>query len=114
MRTDESYLLDMLLAARKIKQFTEGMTQETFDGSELHQSAIIRELQVIGEAARSISQSVKDTYPEIEWVPIGGLRNRIIHEYFRLRLEVIWEAVETDIAPLIAALEAILPSDEKS
>ncbi|MBI5668291.1 MAG: DUF86 domain-containing protein [Chloroflexi bacterium] len=59
MRSDESFLLDMIIAAQNIREFTVGLTQEQFEASKLHKSAVIREMQVMGEAARSISQEMK-------------------------------------------------------
>lgn len=111
MRDDSAHFLDMLLAARKIQKFTLDLTQAVFNQSELHQSAIIRELLVIGEAARLISDESKVAHREIKWDEIAGMRNRLVHEYFRISLEIVWETVENDIAPLIAELESIVPPD---
>jgi uncharacterized protein with HEPN domain len=79
--------------------------------SKLHQSAIVRELQVIGEAARLVSQETKAKHPAINWTAIAGMRNRMIHEYFRVDLEVIWEAVQNDIGDLVEQLTALIPPD---
>ncbi len=70
----------MLVAARKIQKFAAGLTEEHFNASELHQSAIFRELQVIGEAARLVSGEGKAAHPEVDWDKIAGMRNRLIHE----------------------------------
>ncbi len=112
MRNDETFLLDMLLAARKIQKFATGLTKEQFYESELHQSAIIREFQVIGEAARQVSETAQNAHPEIAWAMIAGMRNRLIHEYFRVRLETVWNTIEQDISPLIAQLEPLIPPEE--
>ena len=108
MRSEATHLLDMLLAARKIENFSAGLTQEKFNVSELHQSAIIRELQVIGEAARLISEETKDEHPEIKWADIAGMRNRLIHEYFRVSLEILWQTVEESVPTLIEELGKIV------
>jgi len=113
MRRDEAYLLDMLIAARKVERFAADLTQEAFLRSELHQSAIIRELQVIGEAARLVSEEGKEAYPEIAWTKIAGMRNRLVHEYFRISLEVVWQTVRDDIALLTAQLEPIVPPEDE-
>ena len=109
MRDDKTCFLDMLIAARKIQRFASGLTEEQFNKSELHQSAIMRELQVIGEAARLVSDESKAAHPEIEWDNIAGMRNRIIHEYFRIRLSIVWQTVQNDILPLIEHLEPLVP-----
>ncbi len=72
MRSNEQHLLDMLLAARKVQRYVEDLTQESFVRSDLHQSAVIRELQVIGEAARQITLDNKTRYATIDWVKISA------------------------------------------
>jgi uncharacterized protein with HEPN domain len=114
MRDDRTHFLDMLIAARKIQKFADGLSQEEFSNSELHQSAIIRELLVIGEAARLVSQQGKAEHPEIDWDDISGMRNRLVHEYFRIKLHLVWEAAQSDIPKLIAQLEPLVPPEEKS
>ncbi len=112
MRDDETILLDMLIAARKVQQFAVGLDAESFTQSELHQSAIVRELQIIGEAARQVSDTYKSNHPEIDWHRIAGLRNRLVHEYFRISLEIVWRTVEEDIGVLIERIEKLIPPDE--
>ena len=80
MQRDEAYLLDILIEARKALKFIEGLTWEQFEQSELHQNAVIRPLEIIGEAARLVSTQTKDKHPDIPWKQRTGLRNRLIHE----------------------------------
>jgi uncharacterized protein with HEPN domain len=108
MRRDEAYLLDMLLAARKARQFVAGMTLEEFAASELHQNAVLRPLEVIGEAAARISQETRAAHPEIPWDLMIGMRNRLIHEYFRVKLTVVWETIQQDLPGLIVLLEPLV------
>lgn len=108
MKNDKTYLLDMLLAAKKIQQFTRGMSKEDFEVSELHQSAVIREIQVIGEAARLVSDETKTQQPEIQWRAISGMRNRVIHEYFRVSLDIVWQVIEEEIEKLVKILNDII------
>jgi uncharacterized protein with HEPN domain len=110
MRRDEAYLLDMLLAARKARQFVEGITQEEFAASELHQNAVIRPLEIIGEAAARVSPEARAAHPEIPWDLMVGMRNRLIHEYFRIDLLVVWETLQQDLPDLIALLEPLMTS----
>lgn len=112
MRDDRSHFLDMLIAARKIQKFATGLDWETFRQEELYQSAIIRELQVIGEAARLVSDEAKANHAEIEWEKIAGMRNRLIHEYFRISLQIVWQVAENDIEPLIEQLQKAISSEE--
>ena len=80
MQRDEALLLDILIAARRAIRFLDGMTWEAFQRSELHQNAVMRPLEIIGEAARRVSQDTRDAYPDIPWDQMVGMRNRLIHE----------------------------------
>jgi uncharacterized protein with HEPN domain len=111
MRHNDVLLLDMLTAARNIRAFVDGLKAGEFDQSQLHQSAVLRELQVIGEAARMMSETAKQQYSQINWHQIAGMRNRVIHQYFRIDLEIVWDIVEKDIPALITQLEALIPRD---
>lgn len=111
MRGDDALLLDMLIAARKIQRFVVGMTVAEFRANEMAQSAVIRELQVIGEAARMVTDLTRTACAEINWRAIAGMRNRLVHEYFSVQLDVVWKTVQTDISPLIAQLERYVPPD---
>lgn len=112
MKNDKTYLLDMLLAAKKIQQFTSGMSKEDFEASVLHQSAVLREIQVIGEAARLVSDEAKIQYSGIQWRAISGMRNRVIHEYFRVSLDIVWQVIAEEIESLIESINQILSDDE--
>jgi len=111
MRQDEAYFLDMLIAARSIKEYSGQITQIQFEQTRLYQSAVIRELQIIGETARQISDESQIAHPEIPWRKLAGLRNRIIHEYFRVDLETIWQIIQEEVEPLIIELEKFVPPD---
>ncbi len=111
MRSDEALLLDMLIAARRIQRFTDGMTLNDFNHSEVVQSAVLREIQVIGEAGRRVSDVTRVRYVNVPWAAIAGMRNRIIHEYFNIDLRMVWDTVQQDIPLLIAQLEQIVPAD---
>ncbi|MGC9348297.1 MAG: DUF86 domain-containing protein [Anaerolineae bacterium] len=113
MRRDEAYLLDILIAARKAREFVAGMSWDEFAVSELHQAAVIRPLEIIGEAAARISPKTREAHPEIPWSSMIGMRNRLIHEYFRTNLEIVWQTLEQDIPQLIVLLEPLVrPQDE--
>jgi uncharacterized protein with HEPN domain len=113
MRRDQAYLLDIVIAARQALRFLEGMTWEAFEQSELHQSAVMRPLEIIGEAARRISQQTREAHPEIPWAQMIGLRNRLIHEYFRIDLKTVWETVQNDLPCMIALIEPLVPSEDQ-
>lgn len=112
MRHDLVLMLDMLLAGQNVLEFTAGMTQAMFFANRMAQSAVIRELQVIGEAARLISEETQAQHAEIAWRQISGMRNRVIHEYFDVKLPVVWDVIQHDIPALVAQLERIVPPEE--
>ena len=112
MRRDDAYLLDILIAARKALSFVEDMTWEAFEASELHQNAVMRALETIGEAARLVSQSTKDAHPGIPWEQMIGMRHRLIHEYFRVDVATVWDTIQNDLPELIALVEPLVPPEE--
>jgi uncharacterized protein with HEPN domain len=114
MRRDQAYLLDILLAARRAFQFLEGLTWEEFLRSELHQDAVMRPLGIIGEAAGRVSQETMEEHPEIPWQQMIGMRNRLVHEYFRVDLATVWETIKTDLPPLIALIAPLVPPEDES
>ena len=114
MWRDDAYLLDMLLAARKVQEFTQGVGRKQFENDDLIQNAVMRQIQIIGEAARKVSSQCQQTHPEIPWQGVIGMRNRLIHEYFRIIPERVWDVVEKDIPELIRLIEPLVPPDESS
>lgn len=112
MRRDEAYLLDMLLAARDAQNFARGLTREQFQASRLHQVAALKALETIGEAASRVSEPLRATHPQIPWREIIGTRNRLVHAYFEVELDEVWDTVQNDLPPLIAALERLVPPEE--
>lgn len=112
MWRDEAYLLDMLIAARDAREFSVGLTWPEFQRSSLHQHAIAKALENIGEAANKISEETKKAHPEIPWVQIVALRHRIVHDYFRLDLVRICDIVQHDVPALIEVLEPLVPPEE--
>ena|SRR3989338_4651890 len=113
MWRDESYLLDILIAARHSREFVAGLTRKDFVQSKLHQNAVMKTLEIIGEAAGKISQETRHAHPEIPWNELIGMRNRLIHEYFRIDLEKVWDTVQNDIPSLITLVEPLVPPKEK-
>lgn len=94
MWRDDAFLLDMLLAARKAQQFTQDVSWENFQSDDLLQNATMRQIQIIGEAARKVSPEFKQTHPEIPWQGIIGMRHRLAHDYFHIGPVRVWEVIE--------------------
>jgi uncharacterized protein with HEPN domain len=112
MERDKALLLDMLLSAKDALQFSAELSWETFQQSTLHQYAIAKALENIGEAARKVSDATKEAHPEIPWGAIVALCHRIAHDYFSLDLLRVWDIVQNDLPALIEKLEPLVPADE--
>lgn len=112
MQRDEAYILDMLLSARDAQSVVEQLTREQFQSSRIHQLAALKALETIGEAASRISDMFRSEHPEIPWREIIGMRNRLIHAYFEVDLDKVWETVQDDLPPLIDCLQLLVPPEE--
>ncbi len=108
---DAALLLDMLLAARDAQDFVETLDEAAFLASPLHQSAVIRALEVIGEAVGKVSPATQAAHPEIPWREMTGMRHRLIHHYNEVRLDVVWTTIRDRLPPLIAALIPLIPPE---
>jgi uncharacterized protein with HEPN domain len=100
------FVADMHEAIEKIASYVDAMTFTDFQSDTRTVDAVVHNLLVIGEAARCLPASIKENHPDIDWIAINGLRNRIAHEYFGLSLSVIWEIVQTDLPRLQQQLSA--------
>jgi uncharacterized protein with HEPN domain len=112
MARDDAYLLDMLIAARDAMSFLEGVSAEEFAGSRIHQQAVTKALETIGEAAVRVSEPTRAAHPEVPWREIIGMRHRLVHGYFEIDLDKVWDTVRNDLPPLIAKLELLVPPEE--
>ena len=108
-REDASLLWDMLDAARKIRQFVAGKTFHDYSQDEILQSAVERKLEIIGEAARGISQQFQQEHPEVPWRGIISQRHFLAHEYGEVRQEKLWRVATVRIGELIEQLEKLIP-----
>ena len=113
MRHDDTYMLDMLLAAREASEFAGALTFEAFACNRMAQLAILKTVEIVGEAASRISSEEKRAHPDIPWSEIVGMRNRLVHGYFDINLQRVWETVHQDIPRLIARLEERVPHREQ-
>jgi uncharacterized protein with HEPN domain len=111
MSRDEPLLLDMLLAPREAVAFVAPLDPAQFAASKLHQNAVFRSLEVIGEAAEKASGNFRNAHPEIPWRDIVGTRNRLIHNYSNVSLDIIWDLSRNRLPELIATLLLLVPPD---
>lgn len=114
MRRDDSvYFLDMLLAAQDISEFLSGLRFEQFKESKLHRNAVLKSIEIIGEAAARITKETRSANPQIPWKEIVGMRNRLVHDYFRVDLLQVWDVAQEDIPPLIDLLRPLVPPENE-
>lgn len=99
------YIEDVLDAIRKVEKFTAHVSLKNFLKDEKTSFAVIRAVEIIGEAVKKLPNTLKKQYPQIPWREITGMRNKLIHEYFGVDLKVLWDTVKNDIPPLKSLFE---------
>lgn len=108
MEKDKVYLQHILDAIRKIEKYVQGMTLHDFLADDRTEDAVVRQLEIIGEAVKNISISTKESHPEIPWQNIADMRNKLIHEYFGVDYIMVWKVVEDDLPIFKEKLQAML------
>jgi uncharacterized protein with HEPN domain len=111
MLRDSVYLLDILQQARLIQDFAQGMDKPMLERDVKTQYAVIRAIEIIGEATRRLSPAFKADHPEIPWKQMAGMRSVLIHTYDEIDLGEVWRVIERDIPALIAHIEPLVPPD---
>lgn len=108
MLRERLYLIDVEKACRKIVEYSDGHDLASFTADQKTFDAILRNLQIIGEAVKALPDWVRQIRPEQEWTKIAGLRNLLVHHYFGLDEEILWDAVQNDVPKLLEAVSFIL------
>jgi uncharacterized protein with HEPN domain len=107
VRDDRERLLDVRDAIERIERHA-SRGRQPFEADELIQIWMVHHLQIIGEACRALSAEIRDRHPEVPWRQIIGMRNVVVHDYFRVDVEAVWSAVANDLPRLKAQVDAIL------
>ena len=111
-KRDKLFLLHIKLACEQIIKYKNQIDKAKFLIDRLYQDGIIREIGIIGEAASKISLEFRKKYNEIEWQDIIGMRNKVIHEYFGMNLEIIWKTANSDILKLLKEIKIIIEGEK--
>lgn len=105
---DRGRLADILDAVKQIDSYMRGVTEQDFANDHMRQDAVMLQIQIIGEAARNISDEFQEQHGEIPWSQIIGMRNKIVHDYFEIDVTKIWDTAKNDIPQLKKAISKLL------
>lgn len=107
-KNDSVYLRHIFNSIERIEDYTEGMEKDDFLASNLVQDGTIRQIEIIGEATKNLSKNIREKYSQISWSDIAGMRDRLIHHYFGVNLNAVWDTVKIDLPILKDEILVIL------
>jgi len=107
-RSSLNYLKDMFISCKNIKNYLKGLKYEDFKKEPKTQDAVIRNIEILGEATKNISKTFKYRHSDIEWNEIAKTRDKLIHSYFGIDIDIVWDIAKNDIPKLIKKLKSIL------
>ena len=110
IRADDLSNYDILECFQKISQYLSGVTKQEFENNPMLQDAVVRNIEIIGEASKCLSTEFRDQKPNIEWQEIMRMRDKIIHHYFKIDLGLVWETASRDIPEIARELRTASPS----
>jgi len=110
-KNDKAFVEHILDSINAIEEFSKDITKNQLRANRLRQSAIVREIEIIGEAAKNISAGLKNKHAEVEWKNIIGTRDKMIHHYFGVDLNIVWDIVRNDIPRLKRQIQNILEAE---
>jgi uncharacterized protein with HEPN domain len=97
---DGLYVSHILEATDRISEYTSGIDRSVFLRQSMVQDAVVRQLEIIGEAVKHLSAAFRDQHPQVRWRDIAGMRDKLIHDYFGVDMEAVWQTVVDDVPPL--------------
>jgi len=107
-RDDSVYLNHILDAISRVEEYIRGIKYEDFKKNYLIQDGIIRQIQIIGEATKRLSEEIKSKHLDIPWKDITGMRDKLVHDYFGVDLDAVWDTVEKDVPEMKSKLKSII------
>ncbi|MHA1280419.1 MAG: HepT-like ribonuclease domain-containing protein [Candidatus Helarchaeota archaeon] len=112
-REYKDYLNDIYDSIEKIEKFTEHMKFAQFEKDDRTVLAVVKALEITGEAVKKIPPSIRNKYPQIPWKKISGMRDKLVHEYFGINIKVVWRTIKEDIPPIKPLIHDILKNLSK-
>jgi uncharacterized protein with HEPN domain len=109
-KDDSVYLRHILDAVSRIEEYTRGIERRAFIEGHMVQDAVMRQIEIIGEATKKLSKEIRDRHAQIPWKDMAGLRDKLIHGYFGVDLDSVWDTVKKDIPQLRNSLKALIES----
>lgn len=107
-RNENLFLADIIECCEKIERYISGVDEKDFQVNEILQDALVRNIEIIGEAAKNLSAATRDANVAVPWRDVMRMRDKIVHHYFRLKLEIIWQTVTENIPVLKTQIEEII------
>lgn len=107
-RDEMLYLRHILDAINTVEEYLQGVSESQFSNTQLLQDGVIRQIEIVGEAVRHISKHIRKTYPEIPWQDVAGMRDKLIHDYFGVDIEKVWDTAPEDLPVLKEQVLGIL------
>lgn len=111
MSRDNASLLDIFKARQRVLEFAQGLSRPDLEVEEMKLSAILYQIQVVGEATKRLSQEFRETHPHVPWSQAAGMRDIIAHHYDRIDLDVVWNVIQQSIPELLELIAPLLPEE---
>ncbi len=111
-RKSEDFLKDILEAARRVSVYSDKLVYNDFLNDIKTQDAVVRNIEIIGEATKNLSDDFRELHPTIPWKNLAGMRDKLIHDYFGVNIDIVWGVLTEDLPKLVKQIEIILAKSE--